>query len=109
MKFTNDFTTIDSEAHVAISQEIIASLGATPVIICRQSNHPEDNYLYLYIAKRNDGYITGLANTSSNKFQCAAKLCSLILKRRGIVKLITTYIDVIPDLVKHLLYSLLQS
>ena len=68
MKFTNDFTTIDSEAHVAISQEIIASLGATPVIICRQSNHPEDNYLYLYIAKRNDGYITGLANTSRNGY-----------------------------------------
>jgi DNA polymerase-1 len=29
------------------------------------------------------------------------KLCELILKRRGIVKLITTYIDVIPALVKH--------
>ena len=31
----------------------------------------------------------------------AAKLCSLILDRRGIVKLITTYIDVIPELAKH--------
>ena len=29
------------------------------------------------------------------------QICKLILKRRGIVKLITTYIDVIPDLVKH--------
>ena len=29
------------------------------------------------------------------------KICELILKRRGIVKLITTYIDVIPSLVKH--------
>lgn len=29
------------------------------------------------------------------------KICGLILKRRGIVKLITTYIDVIPNLVKH--------
>lgn len=29
------------------------------------------------------------------------KLCNLILKRRGIVKLITTYIDVIPTLVQH--------
>ena len=67
MKFTNDFTTIDSETHVAISNEIIASLGGSPILICRQSNHPEDNYLYLYIVKRNDGYITGLANTSSNK------------------------------------------
>jgi len=28
-------------------------------------------------------------------------LCQLILKRRGIVKLITTYIDVIPELAKH--------
>lgn len=28
-------------------------------------------------------------------------ICSLILERRGIVKLITTYIDVIPDLAQH--------
>lgn len=28
-------------------------------------------------------------------------LCNLIVERRGIVKLITTYIDVIPDLSKH--------
>ena len=28
-------------------------------------------------------------------------LCKLILKRRGILKLVTTYINVIPDLVKH--------
>lgn len=33
--------------------------------------------------------------------QAAARLCDLILQRRGIVKLITTYIDVIPELVKH--------
>lgn len=39
--------------------------------------------------------------TNADKFKCAAQLCSLILKRRGITKLITTYIDVIPDLVKH--------
>lgn len=64
MKFTTDFTTIDSEAYLAISKEIMASLDASPILICRQSNHPEDNYLYLYIAKRHNGYITGLANTS---------------------------------------------
>lgn len=29
------------------------------------------------------------------------KLCKLLLDRRGIVKLITTYIDVIPELAKH--------
>lgn len=33
--------------------------------------------------------------------KAAARLCELILKRRGIVKLVSTYIDVIPDLVKH--------
>lgn len=33
--------------------------------------------------------------------KAAAKLCGLILERRGIVKLITTYIDVIPTLAKH--------
>ena len=31
----------------------------------------------------------------------AAKLAAAILKRRGITKLVTTYIDVIPQLVKH--------
>lgn len=35
------------------------------------------------------------------KLGSAAKLADLILKRRGIAKLVTTYIDVIPDLVKH--------
>lgn len=62
--YSNDFTTIPTDAYVAISKEIIASLDASPILICRQSNHPEDNYLYLYIAKHNNGYITGLANTS---------------------------------------------
>lgn len=31
----------------------------------------------------------------------AADLCDLLLKRRGLVKLISTYIDVIPELTKH--------
>ena len=35
------------------------------------------------------------------KFGSAAKLADLLLKRRGIAKLVTTYIDVIPELVKH--------
>lgn len=35
------------------------------------------------------------------KFEAASKLCNLILDRRGIMKLLTTYIDVIPELVKH--------
>lgn len=35
------------------------------------------------------------------RYGTAAKLATAILKRRGIVKLVTTYIDVIPELVKH--------
>lgn len=35
------------------------------------------------------------------KLGTAAKLSDLILKRRAIAKLLTTYIDVIPDLAKH--------
>lgn len=31
----------------------------------------------------------------------ALSICDAILRRRGVVKLITTYIDVIPDLAKH--------
>jgi hypothetical protein len=64
MKFTTDFTTINEDIHKAIAEEIIKSLNATPVLICKDSNHPDDDYLYLYIAQTRDGYITGLANTS---------------------------------------------
>lgn len=35
------------------------------------------------------------------KIKSANELCNLILSRRGIVKLLTTYVDVIPDLAKH--------
>lgn len=66
MKFTTDFTTIRDAIYVDIAMEIEASLNATPVIICKQSNHPDDDYLYLYIAQAPHGYITGLANTSRN-------------------------------------------
>lgn len=35
------------------------------------------------------------------KYGIAAKLSDMILTRRGIAKLVTTYVDVIPELVKH--------
>lgn len=66
MKFTTDFTTIGSFEQVMIGEEIRNSLNATPILICKDSNHPDDDYLYLYIAQAKDGYITGLANTSRN-------------------------------------------
>ncbi len=81
MKFTTDFTTINSDAYVAISKEIITNLNASPVLICKYSNHPEDDYLYLYIAQSQSGYIAGLANTSrhgsvglyENHYNCSFK------------------------------------
>ena len=69
MRFTNDFTTINEEVYESIVNELAESINATPVIICKCSNHPEDDYLYLYIAKKtNDDYVTGLANTSRNGY-----------------------------------------
>lgn len=35
------------------------------------------------------------------KLTVIKELCDLILKRRGIMKLLTTYVEVIPDLAKH--------
>lgn len=65
MKFTTDFTTVNVFIKAMIEEEIKASLNATPVLVCKDSNHPDDDYLYLYIAKsKDDTYITGLANTS---------------------------------------------
>ena len=87
MKFTNDFTTIGDKIYVDIATEIEISLNATPVLICKDSNHPDDNYLYLYIAQAKDGYIVGLANTSrgnsvglyENHYNCSFKRALEIL------------------------------
>lgn len=68
-KYANDFTTIPTDIKEAITKEIKESLDATPIMICYLSNHPEDDYLFLYIAQANDGsYIAGLANTSRNSY-----------------------------------------
>jgi len=42
-----------------------------------------------------------LKNKDENIINSAFDLCSLILERRGILKIITTYVDVIPTLAKH--------
>lgn len=68
MKFTTDFTTISAKARIAIMEAIRNDLNADTVFICKLSNHPEDDYLYLYIAQARDGYIAGLANTSRNGY-----------------------------------------
>ena len=80
--YNKDFTTVYEDVRKAITDEIWESLGATPILICRCSNHPDDNYLYLYIAQKGyDNYIAGLANTSrkgyvglyENHYDCTFK------------------------------------
>lgn len=68
MKFTADFTTISAKSRIAIMETIRNDLNADTVFICKDSNHPDDDYLYLYIAQAKDGYITGLANTSRKDY-----------------------------------------
>ena len=82
MKFTTDFTTINEDIRKVIAEEIKSSLNATLIMLCKYSDHPEDDYLYLYIAQKGNGtYITGLANTSrsgsvglyENHYDCTFK------------------------------------
>ena len=42
-----------------------------------------------------------ITRLTPEKATIAASLCSLLLERRGLTKLITTYIDTIPDLAMH--------
>lgn len=68
-KYPKDFTTIPTDIKKAIAKEIKESLDAIPIMICRLSNHPDDDYLYLYIAHSPiENYIAGLANTSRNGY-----------------------------------------
>ncbi len=65
MKFTTDFTTINLKTYADIAKAILDDLGATTIFICKDSNHPDDDYLFLYVAQLKDlTYVTGLANTS---------------------------------------------
>lgn len=88
MKFTTDFTTINEDIRKVITEEIVKSLNATSILICRASNHPDDDYLYLYIARKGNGtYITGLANTSrggrvglyENHYDCTFKYAMQVM------------------------------
>ena len=88
MKFTTDFTTVNVFIKAMIEEEIKASLNATPILVCKDSNHPDDDYLYLYIAiAKDDTYIVGLANTSrgnsvglyENHYNCSFKRALEIL------------------------------
>lgn len=88
MKFETNFTRIDYDTQLAIAKEINEALNATSILICRASNHPDDDYLYLYIAQKGNGtYITGLANTSrggrvglyENHYDCTFKYAMQVM------------------------------
>ena len=90
-KYAKDFTTIPTDIRESITEEIKNSLDATPIMICFLSNHPDDDYLYLYIACANYGpYIAGLANTSrggsvmlgENHYGCSFKLAMEITTKK---------------------------
>jgi hypothetical protein len=69
MKFTTDFTTISHHTECEIAKAIKLDLNADMIFLCKYSNHPDDDYLYLYIAQlKADAYIAGLANTSRNGY-----------------------------------------
>ena len=67
-KYNEDFTTIPAEVTEAITKAT-EELDCKPILICRASNHPEDNYLYAvigqYIKPHSFGeYCVWTANTS---------------------------------------------
>lgn len=49
-KYNTDFTTITSEVYDKINKAV-EELDCIPVMICRLTNHPEDECLYVVIAK----------------------------------------------------------
>ena len=49
-KYNEDFTTITSEVYDKI-RKATEELNCMPIMVCRASNHPEDEYLYAVIAQ----------------------------------------------------------
>ena len=69
-KYTENFTDISAEVTEKITKAT-AELNCKPVLICRASNHPEDDYLYVVIAQYiephtiyDNGYCVWTANVS---------------------------------------------
>lgn len=52
-KYNEDFTTIPADVTAKIT-EAVNKLGCTPILICRETNHPEDDKLFVVIARYND-------------------------------------------------------
>ena len=68
-KYTDNFTDISDEIYKRIAKAT-EKLDCKPVLICRESNHPEDNNLFVVIARYNNthhsfdnSYVVWNANT----------------------------------------------
>lgn len=49
-QYNKDFTTISTEANDKI-RKATEELGCTPIMVCRASNHPEDDYLWVVLGQ----------------------------------------------------------
>ena len=56
MKYNKDFTTIPTEVRDMIAKAT-KELDCVPVLICRLTNHPEDDYLYAVIGQYTESHI----------------------------------------------------
>lgn len=71
-KYTEDFTSISLDTQDKITAAVVR-LNCTPVLICRLTNHPQDDYLYAVIGQYTEPhqiygktYCVWTANTSRN-------------------------------------------
>lgn len=71
-KYTTDFTSITLDVQDKITAAV-EELDCTPILICRLTNHPEDDYLYVVIGQYVDphpiyggAYCVWTANTGRN-------------------------------------------
>lgn len=72
-KYTEDFTSITLDIQDKITAAV-NELGCEPVLICRLTNHPEDDYLYAVIGQYIEpnpmygkAYCVWTANTSRDR------------------------------------------
>lgn len=69
MKYNENFTTLPTEVIDKIT-EAVKEQDCTPILICRETNHPDDDKLFVVIARYNEphhsfdnAYVVWNANT----------------------------------------------
>ena len=72
MKYNSDFTTINPKVYEKI-RKAVGELDCMPIMVCRLTNHPEDEYLYICLAQYTEphpiyerGYCVWEANVSGS-------------------------------------------